>query len=74
LDFGCLVNLDDGSAVIFPELAYEARDNLKFQVGAGIPWGPRGSEFDGRYDLSALGLGEIDIMKAQAYASCKLSF
>jgi hypothetical protein len=71
LDLGCLANLDDRSAVMFPELTYEARDNLKFLVGAGIPWGPTGSEFDGRYDLGA---GEFDIMKAQVYASCKLSF
>jgi hypothetical protein len=71
LDLGTLVNLNDKSAVVFPELTYEARDNLKFLVGAGIPWGPKGSEFDGRYDI---GSGEFDIMKAQAYASCKLSF
>jgi hypothetical protein len=74
LDLGCLVNMNDGSAVAFPELSYEARDNLKFVIGADIPWGAKGSEFDGRYDLSALGLGKIDIMQAQAYASCKLSF
>jgi hypothetical protein len=71
LTLGGLVNLNDGSAALFPEFAYEARDNIKFQVGAGIPLGPKGSEFDGRYDLGA---GEFDIMKATAFASCKLSF
>jgi hypothetical protein len=74
LDAGALVNLDDASAVAMAELAYSAMDNLEFKLGGVLPFGSEGSEFDGRYDLSGLGLGVIDVMRSSVYMSCKVSF
>jgi len=74
LDAGGLVNLNDKSAVAMAELSYSAMDNLELKLGGVLPWGPDGSEFEGRYDLSGLGMGVIDVMRSSVYASCKLSF
>jgi hypothetical protein len=74
LSAGGLSNLNDQGAIAMAELVYEALDNLELKIGATIPWGPSGSEFSGRYDLGPIGLGEIDVIRASAYASCKLSF
>jgi len=74
LSAGGLVNINDASVVAMAELQYEAMDNLELKAGATVPWGPMGSEFEGRYDLSALGLGEVDVMRSSIYASCKVSF
>jgi hypothetical protein len=71
LSAGGLLNLDDRSAIAMAEILYEALDNLELKLGAVLPWGPSGSEFDGRYDLGA---GEFDLMRPSVYASCKLSF
>jgi hypothetical protein len=76
VDAGALVNLNDTSAVAMTELSYSAMDNLEFKLGGVLPFGPEGSEFEGRYDLSGLGLGlgVIDVMRSSMYMSCKLSF
>jgi hypothetical protein len=77
LSAGGLVNLNDGSFVAMAELLYEAMDNLALKLGSVLPYGSDGGEFDGRYDLSGLGvpgLGEIDVMRSSIYASCKFSF
>jgi len=74
LSAAALANLNDRGIVAMAELAYEAMDNLELKLGGTFPWGPSGSEFEGRHDLTALGLGEIDVMRPSAYASCKLSF
>jgi hypothetical protein len=77
LSAGGLANLNDKSAVAMAELSYEAMENLVLKLGGALPWGPSGSEFEGRYDLSTLGipgLGEIDVMRSSIYASCKVSF
>lgn len=74
LDAGALANLNDESIVAMAELSYAAMDNLELKLGGVLPWGPGGSEFEGRYDLSGLGMGVIDVMRSSLYASCKLSF
>jgi hypothetical protein len=74
LSAGGLANLNDGSFVGMAELLYDAMENLELKLGGVLPWGPSGSEFEGRYDLGALGLGEIDVMRSSIYASCKVSF
>jgi hypothetical protein len=74
LDAGGLANLNDRSAVAMAELSYSAMDNLELKLGGVLPFGPEGSEFEGRYDLTGLGIGLIDVMRSSIYASCKLSF
>jgi hypothetical protein len=74
LSASALANLNDGSFVAMAQLLYEAMDNLELKLGGVLPRGPAGSEFEGRYDLGALGLGLIDVMRSSIYASCKISF
>ena len=45
---GGLINLNDGSFVLLPELYYDAADNLELALGGMVFAGSRGSEFDGR--------------------------
>ncbi len=70
----CIVNLHDGSLGLLPEVALDAYDNLSVKIGAQVFWGPSGSEFNGEYDLSYMGLGVIDVTPAAIYAAAKLSF
>jgi hypothetical protein len=50
LHSGCggLVNLNDGSFVLLPELYWDAADNLELALGGMVFAGKEGSEFDGR--------------------------
>ncbi len=70
----CIANLHDGSMGLLPEIVLDLYDNLEVKVGAQIFWGPSGSEFNGEYDLSSMGLGVIDVTPAAVYAAAKLSF
>lgn len=45
---GGLVNLNDGSLVLLPEVYWDAADNLELALGGMVFAGSRGSEFDGR--------------------------
>lgn len=69
-----LANAVDGSRVLLPRITWEAKENLELEAGAVLPFGPEGSEFDGRRDLSAYGLGTVDLTTPSAYVSLKLSF
>lgn len=69
-----LANALDGSRVLLPRITWEAKENLELEAGAVLPFGPEGSEFDGRRDLSAYGLGTVDLTTPSAYVSLKLSF
>jgi len=74
LSLAALVNAADASWMLIPRLSWEAAANLEFQAGAALPFGPAGSEFDGRRDLSAYGLGTVDLTAPSASVSLKLSF
>lgn len=74
LSLASLANAADGSWVLLPGLSWEAKENLTLEAGAVLPFGPEGSEFDGRRDLSAYGLGTVDLTEASVFASLKLSF
>ncbi len=74
LSLASLANAADGSWILLPGLSWEAKENLTLEAGAVLPFGPEGSEFDGRRDLSAYGLGTVDLTEASAFASLKLSF
>jgi len=67
---GGLVNLNDGSFVLLPELFYDAADNLELSLGGMVFAGPEGSEFDGRGLLNGEDLTE----SFSVYARVKLSF
>jgi hypothetical protein len=67
---GGLVNLNDGSFVLLPELFYDAADNLELALGGMVYAGAEGSEFDGRGLLDGEDLTE----SFSVYARLKLSF
>jgi hypothetical protein len=67
---GGLVNLNDGSFVLLPELFYDAADNLELSLGGMVFAGPEGSEFDGRGLLDGEDLTE----SFSVYTRVKLSF
>jgi hypothetical protein len=69
-----LTNLTDNSWMLLPEITWDAASNLEVKLGAYIPIGAEGSEFDGRYDMSPLLPGTVDLVKPQIYTSVKLSF
>ncbi len=74
LTLAALANLGDGSWMLLPEIAWDAASDLEVKLGAYVPLGSRGSEYDGRFDLSGLGLGEVDLITPRIHASVKLSF
>jgi hypothetical protein len=67
---GGLVNLNDGSFVLLPELSWDAADNLELALGGMAFAGKEGSEFDGRGLLDGEDLTE----SFSVYARIKLSF
>jgi hypothetical protein len=72
--YASLTNLTDNSWMLLPEITWDAASNLEIKLGAYIPIGAKGSEFDGRYDMSPLLPGKVDLVKPQIYTSVKLSF
>jgi hypothetical protein len=62
-----LININDGSFVLVPELSSEPYGNFQVDLGAMLFYGPDGSEFDGEYD-------GFDITEPSVYLRCKLSF
>ncbi len=69
-----LVNAGDGSWLLLPELKWDAASDLEVKLSAMLPFGSGGSEFGGKRDLSAYGLGVIDLIFPAITASVKLSF
>jgi|SRR5690554_550203 len=68
---GSLVNINDGSLVLMPELTYDAADNLELILGSAVPYGEDGSEFNGTWNL---GGKDIQVLQPAIYLSAKLSF
>ncbi|TVR75537.1 MAG: hypothetical protein EA427_00155 [Spirochaetaceae bacterium] len=60
-----LINLNDGSAAVLPELTYRVTDDFQTSLGGSWPLGPRGSEFDGR--LQAGDAEEIDLGRPRVF-------
>ncbi len=65
-----LVNMNDGSLAVIPEIGGEPYGNLEVGLGAMLFWGPAGSEYNGEFDLGS----PIDLTEPAVYARCKLSF
>ncbi len=74
LSFASLANAGDGSWILLPRISREAGGNLEIEAGAVLPFGPAGSEFDGRRDLSAYGLGTVDLTEPSVFAGLRMSF
>jgi hypothetical protein len=72
--FASLTNLTDNSWMLLPEITWDVASNLEVKLGAYIPIGTNGSEYDGRYDMSPLLPGTVDLVKPQIYSSVKVSF
>jgi len=73
-----LVNLNDGSVTLIPEVQYAALPDLELGFGASLLLGPDGSEFDGRFDLpldpNSAKSAQIDIGRSQLFLSAKWHF
>ncbi|TVQ37621.1 MAG: hypothetical protein EA384_11345 [Spirochaetaceae bacterium] len=60
-----LVNLNDRSSAVLPELSWRITDDFQTALGASIFLGSKQSEFDGR--LSDEDLGEVDLGRPQLF-------
>lgn len=69
--FGSLVNLNDGSFILMPELNYNAADNIELILGAVAPCGEEGSEFNGTWKVNG---SEVELLRPSFYLQVKLSF
>jgi len=68
-----LININDGSFVILPELTYEPYDNFQMTFGSLIFYGKASAEFNGRYKI--FDTNEVDLTENfSTYAKFKLSF
>src|SRR6056297_991618 len=56
-----LANLSDGSWVLLPEVSYALRPNVQLTAAGLLPWGPRGSEMDGRFDIQPGAVPPVDL-------------
>ncbi|WP_319561087.1 hypothetical protein [Marispirochaeta sp.] len=70
LTFGTLGNLRDGSVVLTHEVIYDIRDNMELTASATVPFGKRGSEYDGR--VSAL--DGVDLYATEVNLGVRVSF
>ncbi len=68
--FEGLLNLNDGSLVLIPQLSWDAADNLELTLGGMFFAGQAGSEFDGR----GLREGEDLTESFSLFSRVKLSF
>ncbi|TVR86921.1 MAG: hypothetical protein EA428_13880, partial [Spirochaetaceae bacterium] len=70
-----ILNLNDYSIVAVPEIEWQLRNDFSLGLNAALFFGERGSEFDGRYDLSELGgEGSVDLLRSRVGVSGRLSF
>ncbi len=76
LDVGLagLCNLNDGSFALLPEISYALRSNVQLTASGLVPYGRRGSELDGRFELSPGVLPGIDLVEGGMQLEAKISF
>jgi hypothetical protein len=70
--FGSLINLNDMSYGLLPEINADLYNNFQLSIGSYIFYGKPGTEFNGEYEL--YGIGTIDVTDTSVYLRCKLSF
>ncbi|MBA7710659.1 hypothetical protein ES703_119604 [subsurface metagenome] len=72
LGAGSLINLNDGSFFLYPDLTYDVYNNFQLSVGAYFFFGGKGSEFNGEHTVNG---SEMDLTETfSVYARCKISF
>ncbi|NLY91991.1 MAG: hypothetical protein GX081_10370 [Firmicutes bacterium] len=69
--FGSLINANDGSFILQPELSYNAADNLEVVLASVVPCGEKGSEFNGTWEV---GGAKIELIRPSISIQAKLSF
>lgn len=69
LTLASLVNLNDGSFVLFPEAGYSFHENFEGTLGVTLPLGEPGSEYDGRIVGTS-----VDIYEPEVSITFKASF
>lgn len=72
LTLSSLVNLNDGSFALLPEALYSFHQNFEGTLALTLPFGTKGTEFDGRIDGD--GFAEVDIAEPEVSISVKASF
>lgn len=68
---GSLINLNDGSFVLMPELTYDAANNLQLSIGSLLPCGAEGSEFNGTWEVQG---SRVVLLRPSVYLNAKISF
>jgi hypothetical protein len=74
-----IVNVNDGSFIVAPELSGQPFNNLDVALGAMLFCGSTGSEYNGEFSYDALdpiipASGDLDFTEPAVYLRCKLSF
>jgi len=74
-----IVNVNDGSFIVAPEVSGQPFDNLDVALGAMLFCGPTGSEYNGEFSYDVLdpiipAPGDLDFTEPSVYLRCKLSF
>ncbi len=74
-----IVNLNDQSIIVAPELSGQPFNNFDVGLGAMLFYGPDGSEYNGEFSYDALdpiipNPGSLDFTEPAIYLRCKLSF
>jgi len=70
---GSLCNLNDGSFVVYPELAWDVYSNFQFFIGSFLFFGGKGSELNGEHYIEDI--GNVDLTETfSLYTRLKISF
>jgi hypothetical protein len=74
-----IVNVNDGSFIVAPEVSGQPFNNLDVALGAILFYGSTGSEYNGEFSYDALdsiipAAGDLDFTESSVYLRCKLSF
>ena len=72
LAVGGMVNLNDRSLALIPQIQYDLFGNFQVSLGATLFFGKEGSEFYGEYEIP--GMEPIDFTEPGIYLKGKLSF
>jgi hypothetical protein len=81
LTLSSLVNLNDASALLIPEASYSFLDNFEGSVSVSLPFGKKGTEFDGRIEnatppaqMTESARPSLDLYEPEVSLSIKASF
>ena len=74
LSLAGLGNLNDRSFVVLPEASYSLKTNVQLTASGVLPYGPKGSELHGRFDLLPGTVPPVDLVRGGLHFEVKVSF